>query len=331
LKFSMKKNFIFLTKKINTMKKNYFIFSFILLITTLSAQAQVVNGNFENVKPNLLPSNWGMNFFQQVVIDPVTGQTSGDQIQYTWCFPSMCYSTTEAHTGQYAMEISNAFNQTQNTVIKGEAMIFNDPSQDIPGWNPGVPLEPGTIVQTLGFHYKFIPVGNDIAQAYINVFDQEGNEIGTATIDISGIHNQFEYVYSYINYTSNATPAYMYIGFSMAKDGTEPTFGSRLVIDDVITSFQALNLVTNPIETSTEFTIFPTLVDNEISIFPATAAVGNINYKVFNVEGKLVKETNVINEAAYVYAMNISELNSGMYFLQIESSLGKFTKKIIKK
>ena len=70
------------------MKKNY-ILSFILLITTLNAQAQVVNSNFEIVKPNFLPSNWEMNFTQTISIDPVTGQSVSDNIQHAWYIASM--------------------------------------------------------------------------------------------------------------------------------------------------------------------------------------------------------------------------------------------------
>lgn len=313
------------------MKKNYLIASLVMLLSTLHSNAQVVNGNFENIKPNFLPSNWGMNLSLPVVIDPQTGQTSGDTIMYTWCIPALCYVSYEPHTGQTAMEISNAFNQTQNKVIPGEAIIFHDETQDSPGWNPGVPIEPGMNVQTLGFFYKFFPAGNDVAEAKLTVFDAEGNEIGTANVEISGTNSQYNYVYSYIDYTSNAQPAYMYISFHMAKEGSTPTFGSRLIIDNVVTNFQALDVILNTTPIHTDFAVAPTLVDQEINIIPASDAVGTINYKIFNMEGRLVKEANVENTNSYVYSMNIDELNSGVYFLQIDSNLGTTTKKIIKK
>jgi Secretion system C-terminal sorting domain len=313
------------------MKKSYFITYTILFLWACSLNAQVVNGNFENIKPNFLPSNWGMNLSLPAVFDPLTGQTSGDSIMFTWCIPALCYVSYEPHTGQTAMEISNAFNQTQNTVIPGQAIIFNDATQDAPGWNPGVPIEPGMNVQTLGFFYKFLPAGNDVAEAKLTVFDVEGNEIGNATIEISGTNNQYSYVYSYIDYTSNATPAYMYISFTMAKEGSTPTFGSRLIIDNVVTNFQSLGVVLTTNEIATDFAVAPTFVNEEINIIPASNAVGNINYKIFNTEGRLVKETNAEKNSAYVYSMNVDELNDGVYFLQIESNLGKNTKKFIKK
>jgi len=192
------------------MKQNYLFLSFVLLSITSALNAQVTNGNFENVKPNFLPSNWGMTFLQQVGFDPETGESFGDEIQFTWCVPSMVYATTEAESGQYAMEISNAYNVTQDLVIPGVATIFNDPEQDGPGWNPGVPVIPGDHIDMLGFYYKFLPAGNDIATARIEVSDAEGNIIGTASLDISGTNNQFAYIYMPINYTSNVPQEHYY-------------------------------------------------------------------------------------------------------------------------
>src|SRR6478672_7859820 len=98
------------------MKKNYFILCLILLIALFRSNAQVVNGDFENIKPNFLPSNWGMTFLQQITIDAQTGEQLGDQIQYTWCIPSMVYASFEPKDGLYAMEVSNAYNVTQDEV-----------------------------------------------------------------------------------------------------------------------------------------------------------------------------------------------------------------------
>ncbi len=312
------------------MKKIYFIFSLILLVMSSSLQAQVVNGNFEIVKPNFLPSNWGMNFTQEVAIDTNTGQVVGDNILYTWCIPSMVYVSTEAHSGQYAMEISNAFNSTQNVVIPGSATIFSDETQDFPGWNAGVPLSPQANIQTLGFYYKFLPAGNDVAQANISVFDANGNEIGKTHVDIMGTNNQFQYVYSYVNFTSNTTPAHMTISFTMQKEGSTPTFGSRLLIDQVVTNFQSLEVIGSQ-NSNTSFTVYPTLADNEINVSLPNQAEGQINYKIINTQGSVVIENSELNASNYTYSMDVSNLSSGVYFLQIESNLEKVVKKFVKK
>lgn len=313
----------------NIMKQNYLTTSFFLLFVTLGLNAQVTNGNFENVKPNFLPSNWGMTFLQQFGFDPETGESFGDQIQFTWCVPSMVYATTDAQNGQYAMEISNAYNVTQDMVIPGWATIFNDPEQDGPGWNPGIPIVPGDQISMLGFYYKFLPAGNDIAEAIIEVFDDNGNKIGDASLDIMGTNNQYQYIYIPITYTSNAPRASMNISFRMAKEGSTPTFGSRLLIDRVVTNFAALDLITNPVVS--QFSMYPTVADYELNIIPGHLQSDLIEYKIVNMQGKVVKQNVTTDNSNYVYTMDIRELSSGMYFLHVQSKTGSITKKIIKK
>ncbi|MFN3754259.1 T9SS type A sorting domain-containing protein [Flavobacterium sp.] len=310
------------------MKQNYLFLSFALLLIS-AANAQVVNGNFENVKPNLLPSNWGMNFTQPITIDIPSGATTFDQIQYTSNIPSMVYASTDALNGQYAMEISNALNATQNEVISGSATIFSDASQDFPGWNAGIPLAQNDQVYMIGFYYKFLPMGNDIAEAKIEVFDINGQTIGTATVDIMGINSEFEYIYMPIHFTSNAIKSAMTISFSMAKEGSVPTFGSRLLIDNVVTNFEALNIDETPI--TSEFKMFPTFTDNQLNIIPGYLQSDFIDYKIVNMQGKIIMQNTTVDNSNYIYTMEVSSLSSGMYFLQVTSKKGSITKKFIKK
>lgn len=328
LEIAMKK-FSFNPSNTIIMKKNYIILSLAFLAFNSLLNAQVVNGNFENVKPNFLPSNWGMNFSHEIAFDPETGESIGDQIQYTWCFPSMVYASTDAHSGQYAMEISNAYNISKNLVITGSATIFSDETQDSPGWNAGIPVAQGANVSMLGFYYKFLPFGNDVAEAKISVLNNQGDEIGRASIDIMGTNNQFMYVYVPIQYTSNASAAFMNITFSMAKEGVTPTFGSRLIIDNVVTNFAALGTDDNPLSAS--FSVYPTITDAQLNINPGQLRSESIDYKIINMQGKVVKQNTVADASAYVYTMDVSGLSSGMYLLQAESKAGNITKKFIKK
>lgn len=308
------------------MRKNYFILILALLIAPFCNQAQVVNGGFEDVKPNFLPRNWGMTFLSQFGFDPETGETFGDQIQFTWCFPSMVYASFEPKDGQYAMEISNAYNWTQDVVIPGVATLFADPEQDGPGWNPGVPVEPGSSIVLLGFDYKFLPVGNDIAEARLEIIDEMGNQLGQASLDISGVHNTYEYVYTPINVTQSGTPTFMYISFSMAKEGSTPAFGTRLIIDNVRVNFS--NLIVD--ENKGGAKVFPTAADNEINIIP-NGFSNTISYKIINSEGRVVKQANVNQDSSYQYTMDVSDLSSGIYFLNIQDDTRNSTKKFIKK
>ncbi|MCF6128919.1 T9SS type A sorting domain-containing protein [Flavobacterium sp. AS60] len=307
------------------MKKNYFILSLALLIAPFCSQAQVVNGNFENVKPNFLPSNWGMNFLQQFGFDE-NGNPIGDQIQFTWCFPSMVYASFESKSGQYAMEVSNAFNLTQNVVIPGMATLFENSEEDSPGWNPGIPVDPNSSIILLGFDYKFLPVGNDVAEATLQVVDANGNELGKASLDISGVHNTYTYVYTPIAVTQAGTPAFMYISFNMAKAGSTPTFGTRLLVDNVVVNFSALIVD----EHSQGAKVYPTLADNELNIVP-NGFSESVSYKIINSEGKIIKQNTVNQNSNYVYTMDVSDLSAGIYFLNIQDETKNSTKKFIKK
>ncbi|WP_333875513.1 T9SS type A sorting domain-containing protein [Flavobacterium sp.] len=309
--------------------KNIYLTLSVFLLTAASLEAQVVNGNFENIKPNFLPSNWGMNFTQEVSLDTETGESVADEIMYTWCIPSLVYASFEPQSGQYAMEISNAYNVTKNEVITGSATIFSDETQDAPGWNAGIPVAPGANVSMLGFYYKFMPAGDDIAEATIKVLNNQGVEIGVATIDIAGTNDFYEYIYMPINYSGSVSPAFMTITFNMAKEGTTTTFGSRLIVDNVVTNFAALGLDETPNEN--EFKMYPTVTESELNIIPGNLGEQSVAYKIINTQGKVVK-MNTINEASsYVYTMDVSDLSAGVYFLHAESNSGSILKKFIKK
>lgn len=310
------------------MKQYYLLSSWVLLLTSV-LNAQVINGNFENIKPNNLPSNWGMNFTQPVTIDVSSGTTTLNQIQYTSNTPSMVYASTDALNGQYSMEISNAFNTTQNQLIPGSATIFSDETQDFPGWNVGVPLAQNDQVYMIGFHYKFLPLGNDVAEAKIEVFDTNGLLIGTAEVDIMGTNNDFEYIYMPITFTSNAVKSFMTITFLMAKSGSTPTFGSRLLVDNVVTNFAALSIDDNP--NSNAFKLYPTFADNEINIIPGQLQSDWIDYKIINLQGKIVVQNTTTDTANYLYTMDVSALSSGIYILQATSKTERITQKFIKK
>lgn len=299
------------------------------IIIPLTCISQVVNGDFETIKPNFLPSNWGMNYFQPVSINTETGEAVTDQVQYTWCIPSLVYASFEPQSGQYAMEISNAFNASQNHIITGEVSIFNDASQDMPGWNPGVPVAQSDEVTILGFYYKFLPAGNDIANAQIQVFDADGNEIGTASVDISGTNSNYQFAQVPIQYTSTIAPAYMYIRFIMAKEGTNPTFGSRLIIDNVVTNSSSLTVNSNP--SNSDISIFPSVVEDKLFLSQNIQLEGEIDYKIINIEGKIVNQNSIQAGFNNLYSIEVAGLNSGIYLLKITNQNGQFTKKFIKK
>ena len=63
--------------------KNYFIPIAMLFLSIFTSQAQVVNGDFENMTPSFFPSNWGFNLTIPVTMNPETEQAEQDFLQFT--------------------------------------------------------------------------------------------------------------------------------------------------------------------------------------------------------------------------------------------------------
>ena len=305
------------------MEKNYFI-PILLFILTISSKAQVVNGGFENVKPNLQVRNWGMNFLLPITINAETGETTQDNILFSSCIPAFTFATTDSSSGSYALEITNALNVTQNQVIAGKAVIFNNGEEDFPGWNQGVPVSPGEEVYMLGFDYKFNRLGNDIAQAQLTVFDIDSNELGKASVDITHSNTQFQYVYTPVNFISQGIPAFMNISFSMSKEGSTPTFGSTLIIDNVIVNFNTLKNIDFQ---ASKFRIYPTVASQEINIVKGNTPNSNYTFRIINLEGQILNEQKRFISSDTETKIDISELKKGVYFIQTEGFTSKFIKK----
>lgn len=287
-----------------------------------SMNAQVVNGRFENIKDNGHISNWGMNSLLPVSIGNGS-ETVEDNVSFG-CWPGFVFPSFDANHGQYAMQITNALSFVTNSVIAGKSTIFNDATQDFPGWNPGIPVNTQDSVTMLGFYYKFFPMGNDIAEAELILFDAEGKELGRATADIMGQNSDYNYLYSPVQFTNSGTPAFIHISFSMAKAGTVPNFGSTLIVDDVVVNFAAL---AKDEFQSTQFVIYPTLANNEINILKGTTvASGQYDFTVSNTEGKTISNQSIHLSENNPVAIDVSQLSKGIYFITAKGYSAKFIK-----
>ncbi|MBS7788214.1 T9SS type A sorting domain-containing protein [Flavobacterium sp. CYK-55] len=308
------------------MKRNYlFAFTSLSILALGSLQAQVVNGNFETIKPNSLVSNWGMNFSIPVSIDLETGQNTSDVILYGACMPSFVFGTSDAHTGGYAMQISNGYNLTQNQVINAKAEIFNDATQDFPGWNAGVPIEAGNQVTMLGFYYKYYPVQNDEqAVAELIVLDEEGTEMGRATANITQATSTYQYLYSPVQFTKSGIPSFMYISFSMQAESTNPG-GGTLIVDDVFVNFAAL--AQNQFESS-HFGVYPTLADQEINVVRGQKSPSGLyEFTITNMDGKIIQQTSSELLGQNSVQIDVSTLPKGIYLISANGYTTKFAKK----
>ncbi len=310
------------------MKKIYLI-PILLLIITISSKAQVVNGDFEIIKPNGKVSNWGINFSYPVWIDTETGISTSDFIQFDNYLDFSCSPTNDAFSGSKALDIRNAYNVTQGQVIPGGAMIFHDATQDSPGWNPGVAIEVGTVVSFLAFNYKYIPTGiTDVIEAELVVLGESG-EIGRASIQIAEpdyVYDgnvQFKYAETPVIYTSSETPLWMYISFSM---GTieNATFGTKIIIDNVRVNNSAL---ANTTFQTSKFTVYPTVTNQFINIAKGkNTPNGDYDFRILSIDGKLISQQSTTFSESSLFTIDVSQLVKGIYFIQSDGFTSKFIK-----
>lgn len=321
-------------KKITTTLKMLFT-----IVAFTNANAQIINGDFETLNQTGLVSNWGKNYAMNVVLDPVTGESIPDLIQYGGCSIYLCLPTPDSHSGQYAMEMVNFYNITQEKLIVGGAVLFEDGTQDFPpggNYNSNtsrVPFDSSILYAnqglSLGFYYKFTPLGNDVAEANLELFDIDGNSVGKVAIPISGTQTTFQYIYASVNFTSTATPVSMSLSFNMAKEGSVPTFGSSLLIDDVTLNNATLqvNQVVNK-----DFAISPTVATQEISVNKSKSTVdGSYNFQIINTEGKTITQDKLTFSKSDSEKIDVSQLANGMYFLKIAANNNETKLKFIKK
>jgi Secretion system C-terminal sorting domain len=315
-------------KKITTTLKIVFV-----MLSIANMNAQIINGDFETINQTGLVSNWGKNYAMNVVLDPATGESTPDLIQYGGCSTSLCSPTPVSHSGQYAMEMINFYNITQDKLIVGGAVLFEDATQNTPpGGNYNintsfVPFDSSILYAnqglSLGFYYKFWPMGNDVAEANLELFDVEGNSVGKVSVPISGVNSDFNYIYTPVTFTSSATPVAMSMSFALAKEGTIPTFGTSLIVDDVMLNNVSLS---NFQLTSDSFKVFPTITNEQLTIQKGTkVADGNYKFEILNLEGKLMQQVS-LNLNNQTSTIDVNQLSAGMYFLKSEGFVTKFVK-----
>jgi len=323
------------------MKKTILLLRIALVfVAYANATAQVINGDFETIKPVTgLASNWGKNYSVNMTFDPATGITTSDEIQYGGCSIYLCLPTPEAHSGTYALQMTNFYNVSQDKVIVGGAVLFEDANQDFPpggNYNSNssrVPFDPSILYGnqglSLGFYYKFSPVGNDVAEANLELFDVDGNSVGTLAVPISGINSEFNYIYAPVSFTSAETPVSMSLSFTMAKEGSLPTFGSNLIVDDVTLNNTALQI---HLAANTAFSIYPTLAQQEITIQKSSSVSdGNYSFEIIDSEGRKIMQRHLSFSGLATHTIDVGPLSNGIYFLRTlineKEQLTRFIKK----
>jgi len=313
------------------MKRNLtLLFSLLFFSSFLLAQQQLENPGFEDweeigLGPDILePVNWS------------TLKTSDDP-DFTNIAPITWERTTDAHTGQYAVKLSNVSVlgiSVPGTISNGRfhpnfdpdiAYIYTDASD--PQWCYPYTQRPDSIV----FWMKFFPVDNDILQfqALLHVDEgilpaQDGNTdnwVGYTRADIGGTHDTWTRVSLPFEYYDNRTPEYLLI-ICTSGNGTTPVIGSYAYFDDIEIIGGQQSAGENPLEQVQIYVKSNYLYVNNLS----TDIAKKSSLEIIDLAGRTVLKSELRNSRI---SLPGNSGFSGIYLVKILSNDFFTTRKII--
>lgn len=286
--------------KLNTMRKLLSLLT-CLLFTSL-VEAQILNPGFELLNTDSTLMNWR---FAGILSIGMNDSLLDDGF--------ILGKSTDAHSGQYALELRNAFNITTNAPVYHGSVVNTLPDSNLyQGFTTFIPISGKPT--SLQFYYKFSQNPyQDSAKAWIRIYNNAQIEIGYAQIVFWDLAPNYQFMqipitYNLINGQLDSIPAFVSIGFSnLIHLAAGPHVGQRTLIDDLSLGFTPLSV---PMLTSDEIHCFPNPVRNTLFIQNAEPAVSKTLY---NQIGQQIIETTG-NQ------INVSELTTGIYFLRLNSN-----------
>lgn len=196
------------------------ILTLALATATCSLFAQLQNGGFEDLNALNMPSFWttGLDSF-----------TMGDSI----VVDSATYllNSTDVHSGQYAVELRNSYNYTQDHGSAGRwfASPFEEAYQGFPSPDVQVVERPERVT----FWAKYQPVQGDTGYAEVSVYNEFMDEIGFGAQRIGDAVSSYTLFEMPIAYSSVDSAVFIHLRFTTAAPGQNPHLGTRMMVDDV--------------------------------------------------------------------------------------------------
>lgn len=282
-----------------------------LLSAALIANAQITNGGFEELNSDAMPQYWQGDIHLLVITIDSNGVQNMDSVVYDG---GTDYAlSTDAHTGQFAMELRNGYNYTQQSALIGRVHANSDTTN-----YQGFPLVSVPVTQrplSIGFWAKYAPLADDSAEVTVNVLDEAENTIGTGLFTFGGSIPQYMAFEVPIEYTSEDVAAFIQLTFANATYGGTASLGTRLLIDDVSmtvapdgVSEQALSV---PL-----LNIFPVPAD-AVCTMRASDGVKVLAVSVLGADGRVIASPVLMGDA-----LDTSSLTAGSYLLSVRTTTG---------
>lgn len=287
------------------MKKITFLF---IIVFPLFANAQLINGDFENI---------------ETVNIPGTNDTYEKPVN--WCFeydnPLGVELTSDSYSGNYAIKLWSWYYMQSN-----EALIYGNSPFD-----NGFPISDKPI-KLKGF-YKFInpniQPNNVPDSAYVNVlltkYNQPLNTRDTISFTEYNLGEQnsyspFEIDLNYLN-TQNPDSIGIYFRTSYFQGPSDNTAECNyLYLDNLSLEYDPMSVSEH---SQSKTIVYPNPTKDDIQIF-SEKIIGKIN--IYTVNGKLI-DAHIIQKFEQPISYNMSNLTIGVYFLEI---LGEDLRKLDK-
>lgn len=302
------------------MKKVFLLLMLSAFVFITNVKAQIPNSDFESNLYDGSLGNWGNVYLMSVWIDDSTGIFHGDSIIYDGPFYAL---SNDAHTGNGALELRNAYNYTTGQGIIGAASADDD--SVFASWSALSIIERQIQPTELNFYYKHFPVNGDTAVARLALYDQAVNEIGGATVFIIGNATTYTYSSTPVVYTTPDSVFYFSLSFwnyySEADDPTQCSLGSRTLIDDV--SF-TLSTGVNELENAIDFSISPNPVSDRLMVKHNSKQA--LQFEIIDLTGKVL-QAGTMNSMQTIEMQN--KLAAGIYILSLQNEKVKVQRKFV--
>ena len=283
-------------------------------ILGLTAKGQIPNWGFEQVNADGRMRNWGNVYLMPMYIDSM-GNSYVDSIVFDNYF---YFRTADSHWGSTAMELRNAWDYTTNMGIAGSATADTDTAYSAWGSFETFPITNQPF--NFSFFYKYFPLNNETGSATLQLFDSAMNLMSETVILLSATGNNYTLATAPVIYSLPGTAAFAYINFSTAAYGSTVSFGTRLIIDDVMFNYVSAGINYPKEET---ISIFPNPAHDWLDVKHHDTSL-QYSVEITDISGKTLSHTT--NRSR----IDISQLSPATYFIKVLGNEKVLVKNFIK-
>jgi hypothetical protein len=281
---------------------------YFLLIAGLKSQAQLLNPGFEFTRTDGGASNWIAFVMSQWPCDDYAG------------WDSTYFQTTDAHSGNYALELRNAY--CENTFFGGHArasefdsiysFIVGDPYSDRP--------------ESFSFYYKFFPEGGDKVQVTIRTGD-DITTVADAEYFVSDAASVYTKLYIPLTYYISNNPTRVEMEFHIVNDTAQVHYGTKFQVDDINGETTGIN---EP-HRAGSLVCYPTKATNELYVSTKDLN-GDMDGMVIitDASGKMLSSHTARLGGSQPVKIDVSALPAGVFFVTLHAKGSTYTGRFIK-